>query len=174
MARPAFLQATADYRRSRGRAVYPDANSSLRITFGNVVGYTKTDGAKQPSFTTLEQVAQKATGKEPFDAPKVLLDAIRAKNYGGLADRRLGTVPVNFLSDLDITGGNSGSPVLDAQGRLVGLAFDGNWESVSSNWVFDPAMTRMIAVDQRYMRWVMQEVYPAPQLLEEMGVPERN
>ena len=92
------------------------------------------------------------------------------KNHGGLADKRLGTVPVNFLSDLDITGGNSGSPVLDAHGKLIGLAFDGNWESVSSNWVFDPTMTRMIAVDGRYLRWVMQEVYPAPQLLKEMNV----
>ncbi|WP_202909007.1 S46 family peptidase [Cognatilysobacter segetis] len=174
VARPVFLQALADYRKAHGQAVYPDANSSLRITFGNVMGYTKADGSKQPSFTTLEQVAQKATGKEPFDAPKAQLDAIAAKNYGGLADKRLGTVPVNFLSDLDITGGNSGSPVLDAQGKLVGLAFDGNWESVSSNWVFDPAMTRMISVDQRYMRWIMQEVYPAPQLLQELGVPERN
>ncbi|GAB2512089.1 S46 family peptidase [Lysobacter humi (ex Lee et al. 2017)] len=172
--RPVFLKAVADYRKSRGQFVYPDANSSLRITFGNVMGYTKADGSVQPSFTTLEQVAQKATGQEPFDAPQVQLDAIRAKNYGGLADKRLGTVPVNFLSDLDITGGNSGSPVLDAQGRLVGLAFDGNWESVSSNWVYDPKMTRMIAVDQRYMRWVMQEVFPAPQLLAEMGVPEKR
>jgi hypothetical protein len=174
VARPVFLQALADYRKAHGQAVYPDANSSLRITFGNVTGYTKADGSKQPAFTTLEQVAQKASGKEPFDAPQVELDAIRARNYGGLADRRLGTVPVNFLSDLDITGGNSGSPVMDAQGRLVGLAFDGNWESVSSNWVFDPVMTRMIAVDQRYMRWVMQEVFPAPQVLAELGVPERN
>jgi hypothetical protein len=174
VARPVFLQALADYRKAHGQAVYPDANSSLRITFGNVTGYTKADGARQPAFTTLEQVAQKATGKDPFDAPQVELDAIRAKNYGGLADRRLGTVPVNFLSDLDITGGNSGSPVMDAQGRLVGLAFDGNWESVSSNWVFDPVMTRMIAVDQRYMRWIMQEVFPAPQVLAELGVPEKN
>ncbi len=174
VARPEFLQALADYRKAHGQAVYPDANSSLRITYGHVMGYTKPSGAKQPSFTTLEQVAQKATGKDPFDAPQVELDAIRAKNYGGLADKRLGTVPVNFLSDLDITGGNSGSPVLDAQGKLVGLAFDGNWESVSSNWVFDPAMTRMIAVDQRYMRWIMQEVYPAPQLLQELNVPEKK
>jgi len=174
LARPVFLQALADYRKAHGQAVYPDANSSLRITFGNVMGYTKADASKQPAFTTLEQVAQKATGKEPFDAPKAQLEAIAAKNYGGLADRRLRTVPVNFLSDLDITGGNSGSPVLDAQGRLVGLAFDGNWESVSSNWVFDPAMTRMIAVDQRYMRWIMQEVFPAPQLLQELAVPERR
>lgn len=174
VARPVYLQAVADYKKSKGQSVYPDANSSLRITFGNVTGYTKTDGTKQVPFTRLEEVAAKATGKEPFDAPQVLLDAIAAKNYGGLADRKLKTVPVNFLSDLDITGGNSGSPVLDAQGKLVGLAFDGNWESVSSNWVFDPAMTRMIAVDQRYMRWIMQEVFPAPQLLAEMGVPEKS
>ena len=173
VARPVYLQAVADYKKSKGQFVYPDANSSLRITFGNVMGYTKTDGSKQQPFTRLEEVAAKATGQEPFNAPQVLLDAIAAKNYGGLADRKLKTVPVNFLSDLDITGGNSGSPVLDAQGKLVGLAFDGNWESVSSNWVFDPTMTRMIAVDQRYMRWIMQEVYPAPQLLQELGVPEK-
>ena len=170
-ARPVFLQAVADYKKSKGEGVYPDANGSLRITFGNVTGYAKRDGSRQAPFTLLEQVAVKATGQEPFDAPQVQLDAIRAKRYGGLADKKLGTVPVNFLSDLDITGGNSGSPVLDAQGKLVGLAFDGNWESVSSNWVFDPAVTRMISVDQRYMRWIMQEVFPAPQLLKEMGVP---
>lgn len=174
VARPVYLQAVADYKKSKGQFVYPDANSSLRITFGNVMGYTKTDGSKQQPFTRLEEVAAKATGQEPFNAPQVLLDAVAAKNYGGLADRKLKTVPVNFLSDLDITGGNSGSPVLDAQGKLVGLAFDGNWESVSSNWVFDPTMTRMIAVDQRYMRWIMQEVYPAPQLLQELGVPEKQ
>ena len=173
LARPVFLEAVKDHKTGQGRFVYPDANSSLRITFGNVTGYTKADGSVQPAFTRLEEVAAKATGVEPFDAPQVQLDAIAARNFGGLKDRRLGTVPVNFLSDLDITGGNSGSPVLDARGRLVGLAFDGNWESVSSNWVFDPKMTRMISVDQRYMRWIMQEVFPAPQLLAEMGVPEK-
>ena len=174
MARPVFLQAVAEFKKSKGEAVYPDANGSLRITFGNVMGYAKRDGSRQLPFTRLEEVAEKATGKEPFDAPQAQLDAIRAKRYGGLVDKKLGTVPVNFLSDLDITGGNSGSPVLDAQGRLVGLAFDGNWESVSSNWVFDPAVTRMISVDQRYMRWIMQEVFPAPQLLQELGVQEKK
>ncbi len=170
LARPLYLQAVADYRKSKGQFVYPDANSSLRITFGNVTPYTKLDGAKQLPFTKLEQVAAKATGKEPFNAPKPLLDAIAAKRYGGLEDKQLRTVPVNFLSNLDITGGNSGSPVLDAQGKLVGLAFDMNWEAVVSNWVFDPEMTRMISVDQRYMRWIMQEVYPAPQLLAELNL----
>ena len=173
--RATFLQAVADYNAANGRAVYPDANSSLRITFGNVMGYTKPGNTKaEAAFTTLEQVAAKATGKEPFDAPQAQLDAIKARRHAGLADARLKTVPVNFLSDLDITGGNSGSPVLDAHGRLVGLAFDGNWESVASNWVFDPTVTRMISVDQRYMRWIMQEVMPAPRLLAEMGVAPKK
>ena len=174
LARPLYLQAVADYRKSKGDAVYPDANSSLRITFGHVMPYTKLNGAKQLPFTTLEQVAAKNTGKPPFDAPKSVLDAIAAKHYGGLADKKLGTVPVDFLADLDITGGNSGSPVMDAQGRLVGLAFDMNWEAVVSNWVYDPAMTRMIAVDGRYVRWVMQEAYPAPALLQELKLAPKK
>jgi hypothetical protein len=170
LARPVFLQAVADYRKSRGEFIYPDANSTLRITFGNVMGYTRADGTRQAPQTTLEQVAAKATGEEPFDAPKAQLDAIAGKRYAGLVDPELGTVPVNFLSNLDITGGNSGSPVLDAEGKLVGLAFDMNWEAVASNWVFDPDMTRMIALDHRYMQWVMKEAAPAPRVLEELGV----
>ncbi len=171
--RPLFLQAVADYRASRGGFVYPDANSSLRITFGNVMGYRPKDGVEYVPFTTLEGVVAKETGEDPFDSPKALLEAVAAKRHGGLEDPRVGSVPVNFLADMDVTGGNSGSPVLDAKGELVGLLFDGNWESVSSNWVFDPAMTRTISVDARYMRWIMQEVYPAPRLLQEMGLPAK-
>ncbi len=171
---PVYLKAVADWRAANGGAVYPDANSSLRITFGNVRPYTRLDGSRQAAFTRLEEVAEKATGQAPFDAPQALLDAIAEKRYGGLADAKLKTVPVNFLADLDVTGGNSGSPVLDAHGRLAGLLFDMNWEAVVSNWVFDPDMTRTISVDQRYMRWVMQEVFPAPELLEEMGVPAKR
>ncbi len=169
-ARPIYLQALADYNKSHGKFVYPDANSSLRITFGHVKGYSPKDGVKYTPFTTLQGVMAKNTGVEPFDSPKSLIDAIKAKRYANLADQRIGTVPVNFLSDLDITGGNSGSPVLDAHGKLVGLAFDGNWESVSSNWVFDPVMTRTIAVDSRYVQWIMTEVAPAPRLLKELNL----
>lgn len=167
-ARPLYLQALADYKKSQGEFVYPDANLSLRITFGNVKGYSPRDGVEYTPFTTLEGVVAKETGADPFDSPRALLDAVKAKRYAGLEDKRIGSVPVNFLSDLDITGGNSGSPVMDAHGKLVGLAFDGNWESVSSNWVFDPVMTRMIAVDSRYLEWIMREVAPAPQLLKEL------
>src|SRR5699024_6686969 len=89
LARPAYLQAVADHRRSQGGHVYPDANSSLRITFGNVMGYRKLDGSRQRPFTRLEEVAEKATGEEPFNAPQPLLDAMADKRHGGLADRRL-------------------------------------------------------------------------------------
>jgi len=174
LARPVYLQAVADYKASKGESVYPDANSSLRITFGNVKGYTKLDGSAQAPFTTLEQVAAKATGVEPFDAPQVLLDAIAEKRHGKYASKELGTVPVNFLSDLDITGGNSGSPVMDARGELVGLAFDMNWEAVVSNWVFDPDMTRMISMDARYMLWILDEVMPAPRLVAELDSAQKD
>ena len=172
LARPTYLQAVAEHKRSQGGHVYPDANSSLRITFGNVQGYTRPDGVSLPPFTTLEQITDKHTGEDPFNSPQLQLEKIAAGEYSGLASDELGTVPVNFTADLDITGGNSGSPVLDARGELVGLVFDMNWESVASNWVFNPELTRVIAVDARYMRWVMQEVYPAPQVLEEMGLAD--
>lgn len=162
--RPVYLAAVQSYKRSQGQGVYPDANLSLRITYGNVTGYSPKDGVAYTPFTSLDGLAAKATGVEPFDAPKNQLDAIAA-----MSPQQKAAVPVNFLSDLDITGGNSGSPVLNGRGELVGLAFDGNWESVSSNWVFDPTMTRMISVDHRYMVWVMDKVFPAPNLLEEMG-----
>ena len=96
-ARPLYLQAVADYKKS-GEFVYPDANLSLRITFGNVMGYGK-DGVTYTPFTTLEGVAAKETGEDPFDSPKALLDAVKAKRYGGLEDKRIGSVPVNFLSN---------------------------------------------------------------------------
>ncbi|WP_374471935.1 S46 family peptidase [Arenimonas sp.] len=162
--RPVYLAAVQSYKRSQGQGVYPDANLSLRITYGNVTGYSPKDGVAYTPFTTLDGLAAKATGVEPFDAPKNQLELI-----AGMGAQEKAAVPVNFLSDLDITGGNSGSPVLNGKGELVGLAFDGNWESVSSNWVFDPTMTRMISVDHRYMIWVMDKVFPAPNLLEEMG-----
>ena len=174
LARPLFLQAVADYKASQGEFVYPDANSSVRITFGNVQGYTKLDGSRDAPFTTVEQMAAKATGVEPFDAPQALLDAVKAKDYGTHADKALGTVPVNFTADLDITGGNSGSPVMDANGDLVGLVFDMNWEAVVSNWVFDPDMTRVIAMDARYMWWILDEVLPAPRVLAELDAANKT
>src|SRR6185503_15084312 len=106
----------------------PDANGTLRITYGTVRGYQPTPNAPvYRPFTTLSEMVKKHTGKEPFDAPKTVLDAIGAKKFGNYVAAELGEVPLDFLSDLDITGGNSGSATLNGRGELVGLAFDGNY-----------------------------------------------
>lgn len=120
------------------------------------------------AFTTLRGITQKATGEGEFEAPKAQLDAINARQFGPYAVAAQDSVPVNYLSTLDITGGNSGSPTLNAKGELVGLAFDGTLDSVISDWYFDPAITRTIHVDWRYMMWQMRFVDKAENLLKEM------
>jgi hypothetical protein len=169
--RPQYMQAMIDFNASQGRPVYPDANSSLRITFGTVRGYSPRDGEEMKPFTTLAGIVAKTTGKEPFISPQSELDAIAQGKGAQYRVDELGDVPVNFLSDVDTTGGNSGSPTLNARGELVGLLFDGNYESLSADWIFNPALTRSIHVDARYMRWVMDEVDHADRLLAEMGLP---
>ncbi|MCX7556610.1 S46 family peptidase [Xanthomonadaceae bacterium JHOS43] len=170
---PGYMQALIDYRTSQGRATYPDANSSLRLTFGNVMGVQPRDGLVYTPFTTTRGIVQKHTGEDPFDATQVQLDAITERRFGAWSVESLNDVPVNYLADLDVTGGNSGSPTLNAKGELVGLIFDGIWESVASDWVFDTELTRTIHVDSRYMLWIMDEVYPAPAILEELGITPR-
>jgi hypothetical protein len=169
--RPAYMRALIGWRASQGRAVYPDANSTLRVSYGQVTALDPRDAVHYAPLTTVAGIAEKHTGKEPFDAPAPLLEAIRKGDFGSSADPALGTQTVNFLTNLDTTGGNSGSPVLDARGRLIGLNFDSNWEAVSASWWFDPHYKRAIHVDLRYMRWLMAKVYPAPHLLGELGLP---
>lgn len=169
--RPKYMQAMIDFNQSQGKPVYPDANSSLRITFGTVKGYSPRDGVQMTPFTTLAGIVAKTTGKEPFITPQAELDAIAAGKGAQYRMDSLGDVPVNFLSDVDTTGGNSGSPTLNSKGELVGLLFDGNYESLSAGWIFNSELTRSIHVDTRYMRWVMDEVDHAEHLLEEMGLP---
>ena len=168
--RPAYMEAITAWQREEGGLPYPDANSTLRITFGNVMGGSPFDGMAYLPFTTLEGITQKDTGEEPFNSPQSQLDAIAAKDYAGYDLASIGSVPVNFMSDLDVTGGNSGSATLNAQGELVGLLFDGTFESVNSDWDFDPRTTRSIHVDSRYMLWVMEKIDGAGNLIEEMDV----
>ena len=170
-ARPRFMEALIAYLGSQGKAVYPDANSTLRVTFGTVKGSTPRDGLRYTPFTTLEGVVAKDTEQPPFDTPAGLLAAMRDPAQRRFADPRLGSVPVNFLSTLDSTGGNSGSPTLNARGELVGLLFDGTYESIISDWDFLPRKTRSIHVDIRYVLWVMDQLGGAGHLLDEMGVP---
>lgn len=171
--RPAYMQALIAYREQQGRAVYPDANSTLRVSYGKVSPLKARDAVGYAPLTSTAGIVEKNTGEEPFDAPRPLLAAIAKGDYAGYLDPKSGTMPVDFLSNLDTTGGNSGSPVLNARGELVGLNFDSNWEAVSASWMFDPRYKRAIHVDLRYMRWLMDKVYPAHWLLAELGTPAR-
>ncbi len=165
--RPKFVAALREF--SKG-PLAPDANGTLRITYGTVKGYKPTpDAPAYEPFTTLSQMVAKHTGTEPFNAPARLLAAAKA-DKGPYAVPELGDVPLDFLADLDITGGNSGSATLDAKGHLVGLAFDGNYESIASNWMFIPGITRSIHVDIRFVLWVLDAVDEGDHLLREMGV----
>lgn len=166
--RPIWMDARIAYAASLGKPLYPDANNSLRVTYGNVMGYSARDAISYAPFTNLDGIVEKHTGKGEFDATQKQLEAIKAKRFGDYAVND--SVPVNFLSDLDITGGNSGSPTMNGKGELVGLAFDGNYESISSGWVYNPKLTRSIHVDSRYMLWLMQEVDGADNLLKEMVI----
>ncbi len=167
--RPQVMAALLAYRESRGEPVYPDANGTLRVSFGTVAGYSPRDGVSYQPFTTAAGILEKATGVAPFSPPPALAAAVAAADWGPYAGAGAG-LPVDFLATLDSTGGNSGSPTLDRHGRLVGLLFDGNWESIASNWDFLPQVTRSIHVDIRYVLWVMDRVDRAWHLVREMGV----
>ena len=168
--RPIYMEALLE---NAGGLLAPDANSTLRVTYGQVKGVSPRDGLFYKPQTTLQGIVEKHTGSGDFDAPQKQLDAIRALRAGKTTvffDKGLNDVPVNFLSAVDTTGGNSGSPTLNAKGELVGLLFDGTYESVSSDYLFDSVKTRSIHVDSRYMLWTMAEVDGAKRLLDEMGV----
>lgn len=168
-------QAMIDYHASRGEAVYPDANGTLRISYGKVQGRTPgTDGTTWTAFTTLRGIVAKHRGPDEaggeFNAPAEQLAAIKARNFGKYYVKGLDSVPVNFLATLDTTGGNSGSPVLNKKGELVGLLFDGTLDAVISDWDFNPKMVRSICLDSRYMLWQMSTVDKTTRLLQEMQV----
>jgi hypothetical protein len=167
---PKYMEAIMAWQKDQGLTAYPDANSTLRVTYGNVLGGSPRDGMRYDPFTTLEGITEKDTGENPFNSPQSQIDLIMAKNYGRYELESIKSVPVNFLTDLDSTGGNSGSATLNARGELVGLLFDGTIESVNSDWDFDPRTTRSIHVDSRYMLWVMEKVDKANNLLEEMNI----
>jgi hypothetical protein len=159
-----------------GGLVAPDANSTLRVTYGTVKGVEERDGLYYLPQTTLAGIVEKATGSGDFDAPKAELDAITALRAGAktpYVDPELKDVPVDFLSTVDTTGGNSGSATLNARGELVGLLFDGTFDTVASDYLFDEQKTRSIHVDTRNLLWVLTEVDRASNLLEEMGFPAK-
>ncbi len=169
--RPGYFEAL---RKISGGNLYPDANSTLRVTFGVLEGYVPRDATVYTPQTTLSGVLQKEKGEEPFASPKALLAAAHdpAKTTPWF-DPQLHDVPVNFLSTCDTTGGNSGSPTLNAKGQLNGLLFDGNYESIDADFLFNPAMTRSIHVDTNYMLWILDAVDGGENLMRELGVAPR-
>lgn len=164
---PRYLEALLAF---KGGAVAPDANSTLRIAYGTVKRAPAGEpGSNIGAFTSLASMVAKNTGKEPFNAPERLLKAAPLGPRSRFAEPSIKDVPVDFMTDLHITNGNSGSATLNAKGELVGLAFDGTYESVASDWVFSPT-TRSIHVDLRYVLFLLQEVEHAQALLSELGV----
>ncbi len=151
---------------------YPDANFTIRLTYGNVKSYDPKDGVHYKYFTTTDGILQKEDPENPeFVVPAKLKELIQKKDFGryAMAD---GTMPVCFLTTNDITGGNSGSPVIDGEGNLIGCAFDGNWESLSGDINFDDNLQRCIALDIRYMLFILDKLGGCQHLINEMTIIE--
>ena len=148
-----------------------DANFTIRLTYGNVLPYSPRDGVVYQHYTTLDGVMAKEDASNPveFTVPERLKELYRAKDYGRYADKS-GRLPVAFLVNCDITGGNSGSPVMNDKGQLIGLAFDGNWEAMSGDVAFEPELQRTIAVDIRYVLFVIEKYGQAGWLLDELTI----
>jgi len=154
-----------------GKAMYPDANSTMRLTYGSVGGYKPADAVDYKYYTTTKGILEKEKpGDEEFDVSPKLKKAIQENNYGAYLDQKTGEMHVAFLSNNDITGGNSGSPIFNAKGELLGLAFDGNWEAMSGDIVFEPDLQRTINVDVRYILFVMDKIGGAKRLVDELNI----
>lgn len=146
---------------------YPDANSTMRVTYGQVLDYYPADAVYYNYYTTIEGVVEKyVPGDDEFDLPEKFLDLVKKKDYGQYGKN--GELKVCFISNNDITGGNSGSPVINGSGELIGLAFDGNWEAMSGDIAFEPQLQRTISVDIRYVLWLIDKLAGATHLVNEM------
>jgi len=165
---PRLLEAKSAF---QAKAFIPDANSTLRLTFGRVKGYSPRDAVSYGPFTTLNGVAEKTTGREPFNTPPALLDLWRAGDFGRFKPEGFPSVPTCLLYDTDTTGGNSGSPVLNARGELVGVNFDRTFEATINDYAWSEEYSRSIGVDIRYVLWVTEKFAGADFLLQEMNVP---
>jgi hypothetical protein len=154
------------------RVFYPDANSTIRLTYGQVFPYRAADAVYYDYVTTLAGVMEKEDPSNPmeFTVPEKLKELYAAKDYGRYG--KDGQMIVNFLSNNDITGGNSGSPVMNAEGHLIGLAFDGNWEAMSGDIAFEPDLQRCINVDIRYVLFIIDKFAGASHLIDEMTIVE--
>ena len=152
------------------KVYYPNANSTMRTTYGTVGDYVPADAVEYDYVTTLEGVIEKyVPGDHEFDLPQGFIDLYDAKDYGQYADKN-GDLIINFIHNTDITGGNSGSPVINAKGHLIGTAFDGNWEAMSGDIAFEPELQRTISCDIRYVLFIVDKYAGATHLIEEMDL----
>jgi hypothetical protein len=163
--RPLILEGMSEM---KGTRPYPDANRTLRFTYGAVKGYVPHDAATYSPFTHLSGVIEKDTGREPFDVPEKLKQLYRARDFGPYTDGS--DVPVNFLSDTDIIGGNSGSPIMNGRGEQVGIIFDGNYEGLGNDFFYNETKGRAIAVDIRYVLFVADKFGDAGYILRELDL----
>jgi hypothetical protein len=165
-AEKAYIAGLLEWRKKQPS--YPDANSTMRLTFGNIKGYSPRDAVIYKYYSTIVGVLEKEDPDSyEFRVPDRLRVMAETKNYDAYANSA-GELPTCFLLNCDITGGNSGSPVLDAQGNMIGLAFDGNWEAMSSDVMFEPELQRCICVDIRYVLAIIDKYGGASHLLKEM------
>ncbi len=152
----------------KGDTLYPDANRTMRFSYGTVKPLKPRDAVSYDYGTTLSGVIEKETGDEPFEVPTKLKQLWEKKDFGVYTDKRSGDIPVAFLANLDITGGNSGSLVINGKGELVGCAFDGNWESVVGDYFFQEPLNRTISVDSRYILFILDKYSDSQNILNEM------
>jgi hypothetical protein len=164
---PVYLEGVEAWKKTK---LYPDANGTIRFNYGRVKGYSPRDAVWHRYLTSLTGVIEKNTGKEPFNNPERLLEVYNRKDFGAYVDKNINDVPVNFLTDNHSTGGNSGSPVLNGKGELIGLLFDGNYEAMYSDYYFDPDITRSINVDIRYVLFITEKVDKALNVLQELTI----
>ena len=154
------------------RNFYPDANSTMRLSFGTVSGYSPFDGATYGYYTTVKGIFEKVkehAGDIDFAVQPELLSLLSSRDFGRYANEQ-GDMNVCFISNNDITGGNSGSAMFNGKGELLGLAFDGNWEAMSSDIVFEPDLQRCIGVDVRYMLFIIEKFGKASHLIQELKI----
>ena len=164
-----FISLLKRYYELSGKQMYADANGTLRVTYGNVAGVSLKDGLIYEPFTRLEGIAQKHSGIKPFNASNKLLSLIEKKDYGRYFYKPINSVPVNFLSTLDITNGNSGSATINSKFELVGLAFDGMLETIISDYKYIPE-ARSISVDSRYLLWTLEKFENADNIINELTI----